>query len=155
MVAPHRLTPETLLSLPRPGAAVPNPSGTAYIQPYTSFDFGSGRTSRAVAVGSLKKASSADNGKGKHDHSPVVDILQDLRYSDVAWLDDETLAYLRPRGAQAGHADADVSLSDKAFAAKLAKEKQAKDAETAEEGQELWCKTLSGDSYRIGEVPVE
>jgi hypothetical protein len=104
-------------------------------------------------VGSLKKgATSADNGKGKHDHSPVADILQDLRYSDVTWLDDDTLVYLRPRGAQAGHADVDVNLSDKAFAAKLSKEK---DVDSAEEGQGLWCKTLSGDSYRIGEVPVE
>lgn len=94
---------------------------------------------------------SAENSKGKHDHSPVVDILRDLRYSDIAWLDDETLLYLRPRGAQAGHADVDVSLSDKAFAAQLAKQKDAEN----EEGQELWCKTLSGDSYRIGEVPVE
>ena len=145
-----RLTPETLLSLPRPGAALPSPSGRHFIQPYSHFDFDTGRTTRSVSIGKIPQSESdLLEEQGKHDSSPVVDLLTDLRYSEAVWLDDETVLYLRPRGAQAGKADVDTQLSDKDF-----KAKQAKD-EDALEGMEFWCKTLDRNSYKLGEVPVE
>ena len=152
-MAPPRLTPETLLSLPRPGAAVPSPSGAHYIQPYSHFDFDTGRTTRNLSIGKIPQqrsgSSSSVEEQGKHDTLPVIDLLKDLRYAEAVWLDDETVLYLRPRGAQAGIADVDTRLSDKAFKAKLAKD------EDKLEGMDLWCKTLAGNSYKLGEVPVE
>lgn len=143
------LTPETLLSLPRPGAALASPDGAHYIQPYSHFDFDSGRTRRHVSIGKIPSASESIEAAGKHDHSPVVDLLKDLRYSEVAWLSNDTVLYLRPRGAQADKADVDTNLSDKDFKAKLSKD------EDKLEGMELWAKKLDGPTSKIGEVPVE
>ena len=152
----HRLTPETLLSLPRPSAALPNPSGTYYVMPYSHFDFGTGRTTRSVALGKIPRGSDAisetsdvPTSSGKHDAPPVTNILADLRYTDVAWLDDETIVYLRPPGASTGSADVNVAMSDKDFKKHLAS------LDDKPSGQEVWCKTISGASYKIGQVPVE
>lgn len=63
-------------------------------------------------------------------------------------LDDNTILYLRPRGAEVGKPDVDITLSDKEF------EKQLENDESKLPGQELWCKTLDGVEYKIGYVPV-
>ena len=135
-----------MLSLPRPGAAVPNGSGTYYIMPYSSFDFNTGRTTRNVAIGKLDSHSLAS----ARDHSlPVVNLLTDLRYPEAVWLDDHTVIYLRPIGSVAGEADVDTALSDKAFKAKL-----AKDENNNKVGQEIWFKTIEGVNEKLSEVPV-
>jgi len=130
-----KLTADAMLSLPRPGAAIPNASGTYYLMPYSHFSFESTRTTRNVAIGKIDRHpndSVATAAGGKHDHSPVVDFLQDLRYPDVAWLDDTTAIYLRPRNSDANSSDVDVTLSDKALKKKLAGD------ENAATGQEIW-----------------
>lgn len=142
------LTPETLLSLPRPGAALPSPDGAHYIQPYSVFDFDTGRTSRHLSIGKIPSGKGSIEAAGKHDHSPVVDLLKDLRYSEAIWLSNDTVLYLRPRGAQTDKPDVDTSLSDKDFKAKLVK------YEDKLEGMEMWAKKLDGHTYKIGEVPV-
>lgn len=152
----HKLTPETLLSLPRPSAALPNPSGTYYVMPYSHFDFGTGRTTRSVALGKIPRGTDTASGtgdvptpSGKHDGPPVTDILADLRYTEVAWLDDETILYLRPAGSSAESADVNVAMSDKEFKKQLDKQ------EDKPAGQEVWCKSINGASCKIGQVPVE
>lgn len=146
----HRLTPDTLLSLPRPSAAIPNPSGTFYILPYTQFSFDTGRTTRSVALGEIPRIRKEDSeASGKHDVPDVVDLLSNLRYSEVAWLDDETVIYLRPRGSETDTPDVAVELSDEDFKKQLDKD------DNQQPGRDIWCKTISGSSYRVGTVPVE
>lgn len=143
----HKLTASTMLSLPRPGAAQANPSGTSYIMPWSHFDFGSPqRTTKNVAIGHIPRP--AVSSSGKHDPAPVDNILENLRFADVTFLDDDTILYLRPRGAEVGKPDVDIVLSDKQFKSHLAKDEDKKP------GQEIWCKTLEGVEYKIGEVPV-
>lgn len=143
----HRLTAPAMLSLPRPGAAQANENGSHYITPWSSFDFSTQRTSKNVAIGHIPRPGVAES-TGKHDPPPVENILEDLRYLDVAFLDNDTVLYLRPRGAEVGKPDVDVTLSDKKFKEKLGKDEEEKP------GQEIWCKTLDGVDYKIGEVPV-
>lgn len=136
-----------MLSLPRPGAAKANHSGTTWIMPWSQFDFSTQRTTKNVAIGQIPRNNITD--AGKHDPAPVQNILEDLRFADVTFLDDDTVLYLRPRGAEVGKPDVDTTLSDKKFKQKLQKEEDQKP------GQELWCKTLEGVDYKIGEVPVK
>lgn len=143
----HRLTASAMLSLPRPGAAIANASGTTWIMPWSHYDFSTQRTARNVAIGQIPRPGVSSTGK--HDPAPVDNILENLRYADVTFLDDETVLYMRPKGSEAGKPDVDVALSDKKFKQQLAKEEDTKS------GRELWCKTLDGLEYRIGEVPVE
>lgn len=139
--------------------------------PYSHFSFEDSRTTRSVALGKLHQvgattsmhaastpedptaASATDRSRstyGRHDSpSPVVDLLSDLRYSDVAWLDDQSVAYLRPRGSEDNKADVDTSLSDKQFKKKLAAQEEAKP------GIEIWYKSVDGPTYKMGELPVE
>jgi hypothetical protein len=143
----HKLTESAMLSMPRPGAAIANASGTTWIMPWSHYDFSTQRTARNVAIGQIPRP--GVSSAGKHDPAPVDNILENLRYSDVTFLDDETVLYMRPRGSEAGKPDVDVALSDKKFKQQLANEEGTKP------GRELWCKTLDGLEYRIGEVPVE
>jgi hypothetical protein len=143
----HKLTAATMLSLPRPGTAQANESGTHWIMPWTHFDFGSQRTSKNVAIGQIPRP--GVSSQGKHDPPPVQNILENLRFLDVVWLDADTLLYLRPRGSEMGKADVDTKLSDKEY------KKLSASNEDQKPGQELWCKTLEGVDYKMGEVPVE
>lgn len=133
-MSPPKLTADAMLSLPRPGKAVPNASGTYYLMPYSHFSFETARTSRNVAIGKIDRRDDGTNAAagGKHDHSPVVDLLKDLRYPDVAWLDDTTAVYLRPKNSDANSSDVEITLSDKAFKKALAAD------ENAAAGQEIW-----------------
>lgn len=143
----HRLTASAMLSLPRPGAAQANESGSHWISAWSHFDFSTKRTSKNVAIGRIPRPG-VDN-LSKHNPPPVENILENLRFSDVVFLDDDTVLYLRPRGAEVGKPDVDVALSDKKFKQKLEKQEDAKP------GQDIWCKTLEGVEYKIGEVPVK
>lgn len=150
-----KLTPETLLSLPRPGGALPSPDGSYYLLPYSHFDFASGRTTRNVSLGRIPRAHStpaASSSSPGEAAAPPTDLLANLRYPGAVWLDDDSVLYLRPRGAESGKEDVDVKLSDKAFKKRLAKEE---DDDDHKPGMEVWCKTLEGREYRVGELPVE
>ena len=141
-----KMTPETMLSLPRPGAAVPNSSGTYYIMPNSQFDFSTGRTTKSVLISKLNRHSS---DLEKAPPVPAVDLLTDLRFPQAVWLDNESVLYLRPSGSVASEPDVDIRLSDKDFATKLAMDEQKNP------GQEIWIKTIEGVQYKVGQVPVE
>lgn len=144
-MSPAKLDAETLLSLPRPGEALASPSGEHYLLPYSHFDFASGRTTHNVSLGKTPRSSSSSS-------SESADFLENLRFAGAVWLDEDTVLFLRPRGAKTNEADVDVALSDKAFKKKLAKEEEGDDHQP---GVEFWCKSVGGETYKVGEVPVE
>ncbi|GAA6015677.1 hypothetical protein JCM11491_007192 [Sporobolomyces phaffii] len=75
------LSQQDILSLPRPGAPVVNPSGTHAVWPSSEYDFASSRTARQFTLVDLAS-----------NESRVV--ATDLDQLDVAWLDDDTIVYL-------------------------------------------------------------
>lgn len=73
-------------------------------------------------------------------------VLDNLRNTELQWLDDETLLYLKSAGGEAAQVNATLSNAE-----------QSKAWEPIDaEGAELWAISSHDDSeYRVGELPVE
>ncbi len=166
------LTAPDLLQLPRPGTAIPNPSGTRALWPASAFSFdaagGKGRTAKSVYLVNLPKppvggaaaaAPSADAEAGAGAASGgIKEILSNLVYSEAVWLDDNNFLFLRPplvkeEGVADGgeRVDHPVEVSDKDNKARIAKAAEEKGGE----GVELWAHDLTdGEDYLITKLPV-
>lgn len=163
------ITPKDILGLPRPAAAIANPAGTHAVWPSTVFDFDTKRTEKSVYLVEIGKgtavAVAGDSAAGDpEDFSRTADpkqFLSSLAFTEVAWLDNHTVAFLRapvPQGESVeknadGHRiDHPNGLSDEKFK-KLQAARSEKDGG---QGTEVWAKDIStGDEYCIGKLPVQ
>ncbi|GAA6006783.1 dipeptidyl-peptidase 5 [Rhodotorula paludigena] len=160
------VTPRDILSLPRPAAAVANPSGTRALWPSSTFDFaaagGKGRSEKSIYL--VELASTQHEGTADaEDFSRTTDpraVLSSLAMTDAAWLDDQTIAFLRPavphgeavaQGDAGERIDHPRAMSDEAFKKKRA----AWAGMDGGEGTEVWAKDVeNGDEYLVGKLPV-
>jgi dipeptidyl aminopeptidase/acylaminoacyl peptidase len=123
------LSPHAMLSCPRPSTAIPSPSGLHFAQISSSFDFRSRRTTKHAYVTAV-------------DSKETRMVVQDLRYGEVAWLDDHHLLLLR-RGS-----DVDASLTDAQQRARWSKED--------EEDVRLVAKHIDTlDEHTVGTLPLD
>jgi hypothetical protein len=110
----HPFTPKDLLSLPRPSAGVPNPSGTLLAFASSTYSFETSTTARSLFVASLSPPHHSSISDRPKPPAPV-EVLKRLAILPVpVWLDDETIAFLRPVGMN-GLSDAKEKEGDKAF----------------------------------------
>jgi len=160
------LTAPDLLQLPRPGTAIPNPSGTRALWPASAFSFeaagGKGRTAKSVYLVDLPTPPGpADHeaGSAKPASGGVKEVLSNLVYSEAVWLDDNNFLFLRPpyvnKDVEGIHGqdreDHPVGVCDKDNKARLAKAA----AEDGGDGVELWAHDLTdGEDYLITKLPV-
>ena len=147
------LTAPDLLQLPRPGTAIPNPSGTRALWPASVFSFdaadGKGRTAKSVYLVDVPKPPVAGG---------ITEVLSNLVYSEAVWVDDNNFLFLRPpqvKGEgvteEGQRFDHPVEVSDKDSKARLAKAA----GEEGGEGVELWAHDLTdGEDYLITKLPV-
>lgn len=135
-------TAEQMLSLPRPGAAVPSPGGLRYAQSTSTYSFEAARTSRSIYVASVPQDGNLLNGEPK-------EALADLQYLEYGWLSDDTLLYLRPLASTIDEPDHSRVLKDEDFK-KLGEERD-------ERGIEVWVKQVDEDGRgaKLGQLPVE
>ncbi|BGP41242.1 Dipeptidyl-peptidase 5 [Rhodotorula kratochvilovae] len=160
------ITPEDILALPRPGAVQPNPAGTLAYWPVSTFDFkaadGKGRTERALYLVDLAPGKHADRA-ASDDFTGTPDprvLLPGLASLEAAWLDDRTIAFLRPavphgevaaKSENGVRVDHPVDHCDDAFK----KRRAAWAAMDGGEGTEVWAKDVGGgDEYLVGKLPV-
>ena len=162
------LTAPDLLQLPRPGTAIPNPSGTRALWPASVFSFdaadGKGRTAKSVYLVDVPKppvagSSAAKAGAGAGAVAGGIKaVLSNLVYSEAVWVDDNNFLFLRPpqvKGEgvteEGQRFDHPVEVSDKDSKARLAKAA----GEEGGEGVELWAHDLTdGEDYLITKLPV-
>lgn len=160
------ITPKDILGLPRPSAAIANPAGTHAVWPATEFDFARRRTEKSVYLveigkNSLQGASATSDPEDFSRTAEPKQLLSSLAFTEVAWLDDHTVAFLRspvPHGetaqqtAQGHRIDHPADLSDEQFK----KQQAARADKDGGEGTEVWAKdVLTGDEYCIGQLPVQ
>ncbi|KAH8923266.1 hypothetical protein BT69DRAFT_1333973 [Atractiella rhizophila] len=151
-MSPTPLTARDMLSLPRPSASLPNPSGTFYALAASTFNFDLSRTERALYVGRIPdvhiEAPELAVSKPNFAAVKVLDGLSIL--PSPVWLDDHTLIYLRPPYSVAGESDMTPGESDGQFAAR-----------NKGDGVEVWALKLSpnldsskAQEYLVGELPT-
>ncbi|GAA5973513.1 hypothetical protein JCM21900_006156 [Sporobolomyces salmonicolor] len=147
-----------ILELPRPSAAVPNPSGTLALWPNSTFSFAAadraGRTEKELYLVHLPTGCAS-----QEDHQPKK-LLGGLAQLDVAWLDDRTFVFLRPavpvgqncaQGQRGERVDHPHDMGDKAFK-RLRGEWSAMDGG---EGTEVCAfDVVSREEYKLGQFPV-
>jgi hypothetical protein len=161
------ITPKDILGLPRPSAAIANPAGTHAVWPTTVFDFDTKRTEKSIYLVEIgKDAVSGDSAAASdpEDFSRTAEpkqFLSTLAFTEVAWLDDHTVAFLRApvpqsesveKNADGHRIDHPAGLSDEKFK----KQQAARSEKDGGEGTEVWAKDVStGDEYCIGKLPVQ
>ncbi|KAH9443848.1 hypothetical protein MJO29_013718 [Puccinia striiformis f. sp. tritici] len=144
------LQPVSLAELPRPGSYFPNPiSGTKALSIQKNYQHDSQKTTT--------KLTTIDLSVEKEKQSEHTTILKDLAYADVVWLDDHSILYLRPPGAQHGTPDLDPSVSTKE-AQKALKERLDKLTDDDQgKGIELWAIRIGeteNQNYKVGYLPA-
>ncbi|KAJ8293791.1 Dipeptidyl-peptidase 5 [Rhodotorula toruloides] len=158
------ITPKDILALPRPDAGVANPSGSLALWPSTEFDFDKRRTERSIFLVEIEGAKQAGaSAKSSEDFSSTAEpkkVLHSLASTDAAWLDDRTIAFLRPavpkdeaavKGEHGERVDHPKDLSDDEFS-KKAKEWSEKEGG---KGTEVWAKDVdTEEEYCVGKFPV-
>ncbi|GAA5860941.1 hypothetical protein JCM3774_003195 [Rhodotorula dairenensis] len=160
------ITPKDILGLPRPSAAIANPAGTHAVWPATAFDFDKKRTEKSVYLVEIGK-DSAQVGPASSDPEDFSrtaepkELLSSLAFTEVAWLDNHTVAFLRapvPHGdiaqqnAEGHRIDHPADLSDEQYK----KQQAARSEKDGGQGTEVWAKdVLTGDEYCIGKLPVQ
>lgn len=155
------ITPKDILSLPRPSAALVNPAGTLAVWPSTEFDFKSKRTERSIYLVDLTKSGSSDAGEDFGRTADPKAVLSSLAFTETAWLDDHTIAFLRApvphgetaaQGANGERIDHPKDVNDADFT----KAQAAASEKEGGKGSEVWAKDVkSGDEYCIGRLPVQ
>ncbi|BGP17602.1 hypothetical protein JCM10213_001253 [Rhodosporidiobolus nylandii] len=164
--ASDKLTPEEMLSLPRPQQGVPNPSGTLALWPSSTYSFaaadGKGRTDRAIHIADLASSpAAAEKSTGFDKLPPPRPLLTGLANLEAAWLDDHTVLFLRPsvphgevaaQDEQGRRVDHPARMGDDAWKKKM----QAWSEMDGGEGTEVWAKEVDGKSeeYMVGRLPV-
>lgn len=148
------LTPTTLLSLPRPGTPLVNPARTLALWPSSSYSFETQRTTKSLFLVDIAASAAASNAA-----RPPKLLKDDVAFTDVAWLDDRTIARLRYPASKAQQA---VSESGEAgcdhgdFAACKTDDDVSKvRKQSADAGVEVWAlDTLDGKESKVLELPV-
>ncbi|GAA6059975.1 hypothetical protein JCM10212_001324 [Sporobolomyces blumeae] len=147
------LTVKDVLSLPDPQPPLANPSTTRAAWPASTFTFGRGsnaasRTDKSIyLVDPLTPTSSAP--------TEPTQLLDGLTRLDLAWIDDSTLAFLRPVRNDLGstddkRVDHPQDVGDEALDA-LEKEWAAK---PDGKGTEVWALDVeTKDEYKLGSLP--
>ncbi|KAI5475438.1 serine-type peptidase [Pseudohyphozyma bogoriensis] len=148
--SPSPLVVDDLLQLPRPGAAIPNPSGTLALWPSSQFEFETNRTAKTLALVFL------DDGKA--EARPRVS-LTGLASLEAGWLDDDTFLFVRLGIEDELSADAKKEGSarmDHPLGVSDVKQKERVKAHKAkDESVELWAKAaIDGTEYIVGRLPV-
>lgn len=167
-----RLTIQDLLQLPRPGAGIPNPSGTLALWPSSTLTFTQdgqkSRTERSLRVLDLKERKAISAAVDEPREGKVVGkILEGLSYTEAVWLDDSTFLYLRPptsKKEEVTHWHQNDSpptrgLDHEKDVMDTEQAKKMKDlrAEEGGEGIEIWAMEVGAEEpaeYLVGSLPV-
>lgn len=122
------LTPSAMLELPRPSAALMSPSGIRFAQSTSKYDFRTRLNVKQVYCASIATS-------GHNSETPTV-LLQDVKYTELGWADDETLLFLRV------HPESVPT---------------AQDAKSSEASYlELWgIHVSSKKEYKLGHLPID
>ncbi|KDE07441.1 hypothetical protein MVLG_02307 [Microbotryum lychnidis-dioicae p1A1 Lamole] len=149
---------DDLIELPRPGIALPNPSGSYALWPSSTFSFKhGGQTNKAIYAVDLHKGSTTTTSTGPSAASPRL-VLDHLVDNQPAWIDDRVFIFVRPAlpegespslNSQGQRVDRPVDLNDK--------ERSKRMVALADkvEGSELWAKhVITGEEYKIADLPV-
>ncbi|GAA6028784.1 hypothetical protein JCM8097_007394 [Rhodosporidiobolus ruineniae] len=163
------LTPHDLLTLPRPGVALPNPLRSLALWPSTTHTFnatgpGQGRTTRSIHLVHLdhSKLTATQDQDEFSKTAPPRPFLDHLASTEAAWLDSRTVVFLRPpvpAGLNPDLADDGKTrvdhpkhLGDDAF-----KKRRAAWSELdGGDGVEIWAKEVdTGEEYLVGALPVD
>ena len=89
-----------LVETPKPSAPLCSPSGIRFAQSVSTYCIKEQRTSKAIYVVEVPAS-------GEAVQEPKL-LIKDVRLLDIAWLNDEELLVLRPKGDKA---HVDVTLS--------------------------------------------
>lgn len=152
------MTVHDLLQLSRPGQGLVSPQADRALWSDSQFDFkaaeGKGRTTKTLYI--IDTLS---------DRTTPRTLLSNLAFTEAAWLDNDTILYLRPAlpanvlqehyiDNQGHRQDHPVHLSNEAYA------KQRKQHAQLDGGNavELWAKDVneaSDEDYLVARLPVE
>lgn len=147
------ITVEDILQLPRPSAALANPSSTLALWPSSTFSFSAGdnegRTEKSFSLVDLPSSGTPIDAQPRQ-------VLGGLVSLEAAWLDDATFLFLRPAGGEqvleeGGRVDHPAAMGDAEMKKRLAE----LGAKEGGEGVEVWAKdVVEGDEYLVGKLPV-
>ncbi|GAA5982493.1 hypothetical protein JCM11641_006133 [Rhodosporidiobolus odoratus] len=161
---PPSLTPKRMLSLPRPQQGIPNPDGNLALWPASTFDFevnhGKGRTDRTLYLVDLSTPDKHVADGDRDDFPPTPPprpFLSGLASLDAAWLDPNTVLFLRPAvpKGHAAHVNEKGQRVDHTSDEAYKRLNSGSKALERGEGTEVWAKEVdSGGEYRVGKLPV-
>ncbi|GAA6008816.1 hypothetical protein JCM11491_003793 [Sporobolomyces phaffii] len=148
------LTQQDILSLPSPHPPIVNPPGTLAAWPVSTYDFATYRTERSVYCVNLAR------GRSEGERPRLV--KRGLDNFELAWLDRDTLLFLRPvvppsdgdgnqvtKDAKSARVDHAEGTSDEDYAKLKEAWKEKAD------GTELWTINVdTNDETKVGQLPV-
>lgn len=145
------LTPSAMIELPRPSAGKLSPSGLHFAQSSSTFDTRTRRTSKNIVVGRVPAAGPpqlSSTSDSKDAPRPSI-LLQDLRFAELVWADDNTLLFLRMAGGATN--EVNPGLTD-------AEQRKVWSNSASEDPAhlEVWAKEIhSKHEYVVGTLPVD
>ncbi|SCV70321.1 BQ2448_1715 [Microbotryum intermedium] len=156
--AGRRMEIDDLIQLPRPGSALPNPSGSYALWPSSTFSFkNGGQTNKVIYAIDLQKSSTSTTTTTIGASAPRL-VLEHLADNQVAWIDDRVFVFVRTAlpeneqpilNSQGQRVDHSLDLNDTERSKRLAAIADKAD------GVELWAKhVITGDEYKVADLPV-